>query len=143
MSDDLTKVIPEQRTVTIKGETIAIRQIKVGKLSAVVRAISPFAHLMPKPGDTPEKNPIDIFSLVMQHTDDVIQLLGIILDKPVEWMNDLEIDELVLLAAEVFEVNLDFFIQKVLPSVSMAMGRLGSALYGKAQALNGQSPSNA
>lgn len=141
-ADDLSKMIPANPTITVGAEQVTIKNLKVGKLTQVVAAIQPFAHLLPKPGNNPTSHPIDYFELVINHTDSVIDFTALILDKDPEWVKDLDVDQLVDILSAIVEVNLDFFIQKVLPSVSRAMVKLGSGFSAKARALSGQSPSN-
>lgn len=138
--DDMEKMLPAQTSVNIKGESININYIKVGKLSAVVAILQPMAKYLPTPGDTQRSNPIDVMSLVMNHTDDAVKLVALLTGKTDDWVKDLDIDELVLLLTAVVEVNLDFFIRRVLPSVSKAMEQLGGSLLGVVK--TGQSPSS-
>lgn len=144
MSDDMTKMIPLPRTLTIKGEDVPIGFIKVGKLTAVIEAIKPFAYLLPKAGDNPAAQPIDFTSLVLNHTDDVIHLASLLTGKPKSWVEDLDVAELVDIFSAIVEINLDFFIHRVLPSVSKGMGQLANAFYSMAAAKQGgQTPSSA
>ena len=48
--------------------------------------------------------------------------------RPVDWVAGLGLDEAVRLAEAVFEVNADFFIQRVLPSLTEAATRVSQTL---------------
>jgi hypothetical protein len=61
----------------------------------------------------------------------VIKATAIGCRKPVEWIGELEIDELTKLALAVIEVNADFFIRKVLPAVQTSMQNLTAKLDGQ------------
>ena len=139
---DLNTMVPALPTVRVGEEDIVIKNLKVGKITAVMVALQPIAHLLPKPGQTPEKAPLNMVALVIEHTPTVITLVSIVLDKPKEWVEDLDLDQLVDLFSKIVEVNLDFFIQKVLPSVLRAMGQLSGVFQATRQNLTGRLPSN-
>ena len=141
-SNELETLLPTPMTVTIKGEEVPVLLIKVGKLSAVVKAIQPFSHLLPKAGEKAGKKNIDFFDIVMNHTDDAIGLCVVLADRDRAWVEDLDIAELVILLSAIVERNLDFFIQKVLPSVSEATARLIRAFYGLGASKSGQQASS-
>jgi hypothetical protein len=138
--DDLTKMIPEAKTITVGGETIPIVPIKVKQLSATIKAAAPLmAHFKnSNPGE------IDIFSLVSSSIDDAIELVAQLSGKPREWIEELEIPELVDLTSALVEANVDFFTKSVLPSVLRAMGQLSPSLQslGNPQLVRGPIPSN-
>ena len=48
--------------------------------------------------------------------------------RPPEWVTNLALDDAVRLAEAVFEVNADFFIQRVLPSLTEAATRVSQTL---------------
>jgi hypothetical protein len=64
----------------------------------------------------------------MNNTDAVIDLVVIMTGESRDFVLELGVDELIQLFTKVVEVNLDFFIQKVLPLLSGAMGRLTAGL---------------
>lgn len=127
MSDDLTTVIPEPIVAKIKGETIEVRQIKVGQLPKAMRIAHPFYEQLKSLKDEalkaekegkPFTYGMDFYKLVMENADPVLEMVALLTGKPREWVDDLEVDELVALFSALVEVNLDFFIQRVLPSLS-------------------------
>ena len=54
-----------------------------------------------------------------------MQLMMIGTKKPREWVEDLEMDQGVEVITAVFEVNADFFTQKVLPLINVKMKAVG------------------
>lgn len=120
---DLTKIIPESNIVVAGGKNIEIKTMKVKQLSATIKAIQPFAAAFKAQRDS-----FDAAEIVMSHTDSVVDLVVILTGETKEFVEELGIDELVILFTKVVEVNLDFFIQKVLPLLSGAMGRLSAGL---------------
>lgn len=120
---DLTKIIPESNIVVAGGKNIEIKTMKVKQLSATIKAIQPFAAAFKAQRDS-----FDAAEIVMSHTDSVVDLVVILTGETKEFVEELGIDELVILFTKLVEVNLDFFIQKVLPLLSGAMGRLSAGL---------------
>ena len=108
--NDLEKLIPFAVDLTVGGETLAIKPLKVGQMPAFLRAISPIMqHLT--------RAEIDWLTLLGEHGDDLLSAIAIAVSKPRPWVDDLAADEAILLAAKVIEVNADFFTRTVLPKL--------------------------
>lgn len=90
--------------------------LQVGELPTFVRAISPIAQ---KFGTNP-----DWWRLLTEDGDALIDAMAIACRKPREWVASLTLDDGVTLADAIFEVNLNFFIQRVLPMLTGASIRL-------------------
>lgn len=125
-STDLNKIIPTDEPLTIGGKTITPRTMKVKQLPAVLKAVQPFAGAF-KGG----VQSLDIPTLLIDHTPNVVELVHQLTGEDKEWVENLELDEMIEVFTKVVEVNLDFFIRKVLPLLSGAMARLGSGLPSK------------
>ena len=108
--NELEKLIPQAVELTVGGETLAIKPLKVGQMPAFLRAISPvMQHLM--------RAEIDWLTLLGEQGDDLLAAIAIAVAKPRQWVDDLAADEAILLAAKVIEVNADFFTRTVLPKL--------------------------
>ena len=108
--NDLEKLIPQPVELTVGGETLAIKPLKVGQMPAFLRAISPvMQHLT--------RAEIDWLTLLGDQGDDLLAAIAIAVAKPRQWVDDLAADEAILLAAKVIEVNADFFTRTVLPKL--------------------------
>ena len=108
--NDLEKLIPQPVELTVGGETLAIKPLKVGQMPAFLRAISPvMQHLT--------RAEIDWLALFGDQGDDLLSAIAIAVSKPRQWVDDLAADEAILLAAKVIEVNADFFTRTVLPKL--------------------------
>jgi len=108
--NDLEQLIPQAVELTVGGETLAIKPLKVGQMPAFLRAISPvMQHLM--------RAEIDWLTLLGEQGDDLLAAIAIAVAKPRQWVDDLAADEAILLAAKVIEVNADFFTRTVLPKL--------------------------
>jgi hypothetical protein len=114
---------PIETSIVIAGEMIELTPIKIGELPAFSRAVQPLAiHLSASP---------DWLALIAEHGDTLINALVIATRRPREWITALELDDAVRLASTVFEVNADFFIQRLLPSVTEAAARLEARMPGR------------
>ncbi len=66
--------------------------------------------------------------MLAEHVEAVIAAVDIATRRPVDGVADLDLDDAVHLAEAVFGVNADFFIRRLLPSVTQAAARIGQAL---------------
>lgn len=126
---------PVPETVLIAGETLEIVPLKVGELPAFVRAIRPFAQALTQD--------VDWLALFGSRGEDLVQALAIACRRPKDWVEGLELDEAIRLAEAVFEVNADFFIQKVAPMATFAADRIGRRLTGPIASSASSAPATA
>lgn len=108
--NDLESVFPQGADLSVAGEALTVKPLKVGQLPTFLRAISPvMPHLS---GD------IDWLTVFGEHGGALLSAIAIAVGKPRDWVDDLNPDEAVLLAAKVIEVNADFFTRNVMPKLS-------------------------
>jgi len=118
--DTFAALPPVPVTLVIGGERLELTPIKVGEVPAFAKAVQPVAlSLSASP---------DWLALLAEHGEAVIEAVAIASRRPPEWVRGLELDEAVRLAEAVFEVNADFFIQRVLPSLTEAATRISQTL---------------
>ena len=133
--NELEKLIPQAVELTVGGETLAIKPLKVGQMPAFLRAISPIMqHLT--------RSEIDWLALFGEHGDDLLSAIAIAVSKPRPWVDDLTTDEAILLAAKVIEVNADFFTRTVLPKLDGLFTRAKTLVPAPTPA-SGSTPSSA
>ncbi len=109
---DLDTLIPTALTVSVAGETLAIKPLKVGQMPAFLRAISPVMQQI-------TATDIDWLALFGERGEDLLSAISIAVGKPRSWVDDLAADEAILLAAKVIEVNADFFTRQVIPKLDV------------------------
>ena len=114
---DLDKLVPQAVEISLAGEIVAIKPLKIGQMPAFLRAITP---VMQQLGG----NGIDWLALFGEHGDDLLTAVSIAIGKPRTWVDALDADEAILVAAKVIEVNADFFTQTVMPRLNEQMGGL-------------------
>jgi hypothetical protein len=120
MGDTFVALPPVPVTLVIGGERLDLTPLKVGDVPAFARAVQPVAASL-------SASP-DWLALLAEHGEAVIDAVAIASRRPSEWVTNLEIDDAVRLAEAVFEVNADFFIQRVLPSLTEAATRVSQTL---------------
>ena len=111
---------PVPASVEIAGEHIELTPLKVGEVPAFARAVQPIAASL-------SASP-DWLAILAEHGEAVISALAIATRRPVDWVAGLDLDEAMRLAEVVFGVNADFFIRRLLPSMTQAAARIGLAL---------------
>lgn len=115
MKDDLkTLVQPQSNEVELStGLKVVITQIKVKQLPEFAAAIK---SIFPK--GIINFDEVNITELVLNSTEQIINLVKVCSGISKEELDSLEIDDLVILAGKVAEVNVDFFMKRVLPSLT-------------------------
>lgn len=124
--DDMTTMIPEQDEITVGDEKIEIRQIRVKQLTELTKVVSPIMSVLKEVlKGSREKEDIKgaLGVLLMTNPEEVLRVVSICVDRPVVWVEGLELDDFMKITLRVVEVNLDFFIQRLLPSVLGVLGR--------------------
>lgn len=123
--NELEQLVGDTPAIEVRagGETIRVSPIKVRELSPFMKAVEPMLAMI----DRTDRNQL-VTDLLVQHTDSLIRAVAIGVRKSEDFINALDIDELIELAAVVIEVNTDFFIQRVLPKVAQGTERLESRM---------------
>ena len=129
---DLDKLVPQAFEITLAGEAVSVKPLKVGQMPAFLRAITPVMQQIGGDG-------IDWLALFGEHGDDLLTAVAIATAKPRAWVDDLAADEAILLAAKVIEVNADFFTRTVMPKLD---GLFAQASTVAATATVGSTPSS-
>ena len=114
----LERMIPAVRHMQIGGQQIEIRPFKIGALPAVLRTVAPIMHLLT------QSDKLDMATLFLMHADDCLELMAVLANQPRAWVNELESDQALALFTALLEVNIDFFIQNILPKVSSSVRSL-------------------
>jgi hypothetical protein len=115
---------PVPQVVTVAGVAVELTPIRLGELPRILAAVRPIAadcsaDLSAQP---------DWLVLLARHGEAMLELLALATRRDRAWIEALALDEAVTLAAAVFEVNADFFVQRVAPSIASAGERLAPIL---------------
>ncbi len=117
--DDLEILVPQPVELTIAGESITFMPLKVGQLPVFLRTVDPIIRQMTSPL-------IDWLSILGTHGEALLAALALATGKPLSWVEQLSADEAIALAAQVVEVNADFFIRTVIPRIEAITGKISA-----------------
>lgn len=111
---------PHDITLADGVTTVEIRRCKVLQLSSVLRLVRDFfADLkVEKAGDLPKidlQNPTVILRLFSDYSDQVFAVAASLTSLSEEEMVSLDMDDALLVVKEVWTLNQNFFLQKILP----------------------------
>lgn len=133
MTDELEVISPKEVTVKFNGEEIKVSPIRMGKLQAFTAAVKPIAfELMGA-----LEGSADWLSIVERHADKLIDAVHIATGVPRETLNDCDPAEFIQLATAVIQVNTDFFVHRLLPTVRVAVERLTKTVKAGQQSFKG------
>lgn len=116
---DLNVLVPQGRALELAGQRLTISPLVVGELPAMLKVVRPFAEQL--------SGEPDWLTLLCEHGEALLAALAIASRQPRNWVNALDLDDAITLAATVFEVNADFFVRRVAPKV----GDLAQSLSGQ------------
>jgi len=128
--DALEVLAPAFVEVPLTGRpSITVRPITVGQLPRFVRALKPIVgavtasagNLLPPPDGSGSVDAaglaaeVNLLELYVEHGEALNQAIAIACGQPLEQIEALSLDDALKLALVVWEVNRDFFGQKVMP----------------------------
>lgn len=119
---DIEKVVPKAVEVTIKSETLTIKPFKFAQLPKVFKLIQPILDTLNTLQG--QSRPALIAAIIAEHGDRVVELVKMTTGKDQAWADELDMDEGASILGAILEVNLDFFIKGVLPTI---VGRINKA----------------
>lgn len=114
---------PTPQSMEIAGVELAITPIRVGEIPALLAAGRPFAHRLV------DGEP-DWLELLAEHGEALIKAIAVASRQPQDWVAALTMDDAIRLAATLFEVNADFFVQRVVPTIQHAAARINAQMSG-------------
>ncbi len=110
------------------GEKVEVRPITVGRLPSFARAVRPMLGSISKSLSESSFNLEMAVNLIDSHGDAIIEAVAAATGRDVGWLGDAQLDEFTELVVAVFSVNLDFFVQRLLPSIEGDVSTLAKKL---------------
>lgn len=116
---ELATLQPLTKSVHIasQNETIEVKPLKFKQLLKALQLLNVMAGSVNYEVD--ERN---FIYLIAEHPDEIIDFLVLALGKDREYFDNIESDEGVELAVAVWQVNQDFFVQKLAPKLKAVQG---------------------
>ena len=113
------------KTIQHPERDIVVTPVKVKNLPAFLAAIEPVVRQLgaSSAGATGAKD--DLLLALATHAPNVIKATAVGAGVEEKWLGEQTTEVLVDLATAVLEVNMDFFVQVLLPRVTAAIGPLG------------------
>lgn len=127
-ADDLSVIFDDQaRTVSIgQGREIKIKPITVGAVRDFTLAVKPIASdIMAAVNGSG-----DLILTLELHADRMIDAVSIGAGLSLDEVRSLQLDDFVRLAAAIIEVNTDFFVKRLLPTVKQEVAELQEKVQG-------------
>ena len=118
MTGALDVLEPEARAVQYQGERLEIQPLTIGMLPKFVRLARPVidALIDADLAQLRDGDELDVLlDLVVDHGEASFAAAALVTGKPQAWIESGDPAEFVELATAIFEVNRDFFIQKLAP----------------------------
>lgn len=126
---------PAPVMLEVGGESLEITPIRVGEVPALIKAVRPFAGQL-------SADP-DWLALLAEHGESLLGALALAARRERAWVERLSLDDAVRLAAALFEVNADFFVQRLAPAVQHAAARVNGRLSGATPSTASSAPATA
>jgi len=125
MTDQLEVLEPSGSSVMYGGERIEVLPLTIGQLPKIVRLARPVIDsLMAMDESAGEAEMVAmLMDMLDKHGEAMFGAVALAVDKPEEFIAKGKLDEFVDLAKAVYEVNRDFFAQKLAPLLA---GRVAS-----------------
>lgn len=117
------------KTIQCAGGDIVITPVKVKNLPAFLAAIEPVVRQLGASSASATGAKDDLLLALATHAPNVIKATAVGAEVEEKWLGDQTTEVLVDLATAVLEVNMDFFVQVLLPRLTAAivpLGRLSS-----------------
>jgi len=110
---ELAELQPESKFVIVKGESIEIKPFKFRHMFKVLNHISNMIDDVNEYEDQTKQ----LFKLFGKHEEDVLGIMALAISKPLNFFEDLDTEEGFDLAATIWKINQDFFVQKIQPKL--------------------------
>jgi hypothetical protein len=130
---ELDSLLRTRNTLSIGGKQVTVSPVKIRDISPFAQSMLPLVHaISPDAASIANIESFDFtgvnwLKIVMWHGADCIRAVSLATGEPEEWVGALELDEMVMLVAEVVAVNLDFFVTRLAPAMKAALGRIQPA----------------
>lgn len=128
MTDDLSLMAGVEHSVTVRGRKIVVREVDMKSLTPFAAACAPFLSEFDEAGrlgdrrdpDTGEPVPADqftLFKVLAEHGPAFVNAAALVSDADKAFLENLRPDEFFEVAAKVVEINGNFFVLRLAPTL--------------------------
>ncbi len=118
-AEELADLFPEPLRFTVGAEELEVWPLQISQFGKAAKLIRPIVKQF---GDT-----VDIYDLLAEHSDALIEVIAIAIGREATWVGSLRADHFINLAVAVTDLNRDFFARCVVPAVNDAMMKLAKS----------------
>lgn len=106
---EVEKLVADETTIVCRGETFKLKAFGIRKLQRAMPHIAVIHSLLQLINDQAEDDMGRMFALVTHGGDALLELIGLALDRKLEWFDEADPFEVAAVALAVAKVNIDFF----------------------------------
>lgn len=133
MTENLTIALGETKKKVVNGKELEIQPIKLKTFQQVMTHAGKLMPYMKKPPEDGRQMFELITILLDKEYDSCVQLIALLSGTEKEWVEELAIDDALQVLSWIVEMNLDFFINRLLPALRVsAVGLIGGLTKGAA-----------
>lgn len=112
---ELSKLFAEPVRLEVAGKALGISPLTIRQTGQVATVLKKIVRTTEGAGVDRD---LDVATLVVDHTEDMIRIVSIATREPEGWVAGLRSDDFTELATVVFRVNASFFLQRVMPKLA-------------------------
>lgn len=121
-------IVDEQ--VVLTDHRVMIRQVKTGTIPKLIQACGSLLILLTTKTPPGQKN-FDVTQMVLAYPGEALEVLSVLIERDRAFVDSLEMDDSVMLLGDCLEMNVDFFVQRILPRLSGGIRQLISKMQAK------------
>ncbi|MDR0770829.1 MAG: hypothetical protein LBE75_06475 [Burkholderiales bacterium] len=101
--------------ITVGGESFDVKPANLGQIARALKSGSVLFSLWKAEQEKAKANgrKPELLGLIINYPDHTLNTVAALTGKPREWLDGLQLDEAAALAIRLFEVNLDFFTNRL------------------------------
>jgi len=117
LDDSLEILLPEEQFIDVDGQKIFVSPYTFGKLPKVLRIIGRIQLALDAIQNGEGLNEVQILQALGEHGEDIIALISLSTEVPVEDFEHIASDKGLELAIMTYKVNQSFFMKSLLPKI--------------------------
>ncbi len=111
-------LFPQGKVVLVDGKEITISRMKLHQIIKGTGLLSGVFDIVFQLFQTEKMNPKLIIELFTTDGDNMLEFISIAIGQDRKFVNELELDDAIDILVAILEVNMDFFVSKVMPMMS-------------------------